>query len=972
MSNDNKLQLRKNQLNAICTTMCNDFKSGIHYHATGSGKSLIAINILIEFNKKYPNKNVLWICERKDVLNQQFSKDNILKNGFQNTIKKFNFLNFVNYKSDNWYDSLNSSKFWNKPYLCIVNRCFLTSKNKYTNIKNPIHLVIHDECHSIENKTTQKFYEWLIHINELKFKIQTRIIGFSATPERIKPLNKILTKYSIYDAFKDNIILPPRIVWLKSEKNPTNIHLLTIIKSEIDKLPYKKIIVWSGIIDECIKLSKQWLLYFEDYMICIDFNNINSKDIESSIKTYDDFYHCKEKCILFCAVKHREGSDIPNLDGCIFMDLVEKRSERLFIQSIGRVLRLDVLNKKKYGLVIDLKAKSTIEICNRVQHYLKLKNIFPWKYSIKSMSLDKIPYFINCLTMINAKKKVIRKIPNNIAYTKRLNYEIDLIIKKKLFSNIVRALDILKLTKKIPHVTRGSCGSSLVCYLLGISHVDPVKHNISFARFLNNYRSNLPDIDFDFPHFLRDEVFLKLFQKWGNKVARISNHTYYHDKSALREALRKNGIRKFISKYDIKNEIKKMDPKLKLNVLKTKKKLEGTFKGYSLHCGGIIYYPDGTPRKKRIFGSGKSIIQQVKLNKIDVEKNKNFKIDILSSRGLSQLFYCNSFNPIDFNAHIGDTKTIDLLCSGQNIGITLAESPLMRKALLLIQPKTIMDVAICLSIIRPAAKSAKKNFEMGKYLKNNLIFDDDAIFIISKLLNCSEEIADKIRRKGSKGKKECINVLKTDASNVNMITKIKIKNILTNLRRYGFCKAHAISYAQLVWQLAYQKANNTKTFWESTLKNVKSSYRKWVHLYEAKCQNAKVPDKDKNKSIYSIYKDKKTKNYQFNHLEQLRKFGYWNMNQNQFFSGCYCYKKEINNETIYYFKGLIASSRILSYGKNKRVILFIGVKKHKYIEVIINGKFYYDSKKVLIKGQGKLINKLYETIECSGENVNIY
>ena len=49
----------------------------------------------------------------------------------------------------------------------------------------------------------------------------------------------------------------------------------------------------------------------------------------------------------------------------------------------------------------------------------------------------------------------------------RLNYEIELIIKKNLFGNMVRALDILKLTNNIPHITRGSCGSSLVCYLSG-------------------------------------------------------------------------------------------------------------------------------------------------------------------------------------------------------------------------------------------------------------------------------------------------------------------------------------------------------------------------------------------------------------------------------------------------------------------------------------------------------------------------
>ena len=65
--------------------------------------------------------------------------------------------------------------------------------------------------------------------------------------------------------------------------------------------------------------------------------------------------------------------------------------------------------------------------------------------------------------------------------------------------------------------------------------------------------------------------------------------------------------------------------------------------------------------------------------------------------------------------------------------LLLSETPLMRKALLLVKPKSVMDLAICLSIIRPAAKNAKKEFEMGNYKNNNLIFDDDIIFIISKL-----------------------------------------------------------------------------------------------------------------------------------------------------------------------------------------------------------------------------------------------
>ena len=144
-------------------------------------------------------------------------------------------------------------------------------------------------------------------------------------------MDTIISKYSIYDGFKDKVILPPKIMWVKSQNPPTNNTLMELIKPEINKLPYKKIIVWCGMIDECIQLAEEWCDHFRDYSICIDFNNI-SKCKQSNFKDFDYFYNTLNNSILFCAVKHREGSDIPNIDCCIFMDLVENHGERTFIQ----------------------------------------------------------------------------------------------------------------------------------------------------------------------------------------------------------------------------------------------------------------------------------------------------------------------------------------------------------------------------------------------------------------------------------------------------------------------------------------------------------------------------------------------------------------------------------------------------------------------------------------------------------------
>ena len=96
---------------------------------------------------------------------------------------------------------------------------------------------------------------------------------------------------------------------------------------------------------------------------------------------------------------------------------------------------------------------------------------------------------------------------------------------------------------------------------IGYRNIDPVKYGIRFERFANQYRTNLPDVDIDFPHNLRDEVFLRLQLAWPNKVARISNHVMWHQKSATREAIRRVGHNKMIPKEALTSYIKNLPPR---------------------------------------------------------------------------------------------------------------------------------------------------------------------------------------------------------------------------------------------------------------------------------------------------------------------------------------------------------------------------------------------------------------------------
>ena len=77
------MELRNNQKEAVKVSISNDFSSGIHFHATGTGKSWTAMLILEAFHQHYPKKNILWICEKKDILTHQFSKEILKKEDFK-------------------------------------------------------------------------------------------------------------------------------------------------------------------------------------------------------------------------------------------------------------------------------------------------------------------------------------------------------------------------------------------------------------------------------------------------------------------------------------------------------------------------------------------------------------------------------------------------------------------------------------------------------------------------------------------------------------------------------------------------------------------------------------------------------------------------------------------------------------------------------------------------------------------------
>ncbi len=519
--------------------------------------------------------------------------------------------------------------------------------------------------------------------------------------------------------------------------------------------------------------------------------------------------------------------------------------------------------------------------------------------------------------------KFVRTLPEGVEYEKRLEEELELIAKLGFAKHFLRVVEILDLTKDIPHMTRGSAGSSLLCWLLGIADVDPIKENIPLSRFMNPKRDDLPDIDLDFPHFQQTTVMNRIFDKWKGQSARVSNYVMYKEKSALREAAKRFG-----AKGQLKRNFKleEVVPEFVEDAEKLAKKLLGKKRCISKHCGGILIFDRAVP-KSLINGTN-----QILLDKYEIEDLEHFKIDILANRGLSQLFEIDpTRNLLDYPDY--DEKTAELLATGNVLGVTQAESPAMRRLLRAIKPKSREDCVLATALIRPVATQGRRKASFFRdwskdTFDNTIVFEDDAIILISQLLGCSQYEADMWRRAFAKKNEEKIYEFMEKIGNHEH--KNEILAALRELSNFGLCRAHAINLGRLIWAIAYQKAHNPEKFWRATLKHCQGSYSHWVYHHEAKLAGA-IPV-----------------SYQGNEVNELLSQGHWH--SDKFIPVC----TELRRPGEVEFCGLVANYRVFKSGP-KQYITFvtIGTGNGKYLDVILDRAISFHEQPI-IWGVGKL------------------
>jgi DNA polymerase III alpha subunit len=627
--------------------------------------------------------------------------------------------------------------------------------------------------------------------------------------------------------------------------------------------------------------------------------------------------------------------------------------------------------------------------------------------------------------------KFIRQIPKQTeVYYYRLATELWL-IKKKTFTKVfLQVLEILSLLdpKQTPHVIRGSAGSCLVCYLLGITDSDPIHEDISLARFMHAARDDLPDIDMDFPHNQREAIYAKIFATWPQRVARISNHVAYGAKTALKQVMREHGVKGLIPKdFELTDYF--TDPEELEEIRTAAEELEGQFKHFSLHCGGIVIFDQQIPDKYYLQGitalgeDGTEVAAvQINLNKDQVDDYAFIKIDILSNRGLSQLWDISNMPILDYPQN--DHATLSALSAGRNIGLTYAESRAIGKTLQHIQPKSVHDIAMALAIIRPAASGNGQKMDFLRDITNirtgagqqidrdYIIYDDDAIQIINRLLNCGESKADVYRKAFAKRKfrliKEFRDSLDIRRADWPVAKRDAICDQLACLQDYSFCKSHALSYAKLVYALAYQKTHNPVRFWLAALNNCNSSYRQWVHFREAVaagCQltpgrgpwriSSQTPNLIEPISPYGPPLATQIDNV----IQEYFRWGFWS--GPEFLPGMYHHidiegpmvnvasKKALEPIMVYpcRFRGLIATHRVCKSDRNSRkysyqfkpapvvgedetkktgrwiTFVTLGIADGKYIDIVLYGAIRL-GKCHVIEGEGFWMNNKPENAIC--------
>jgi len=440
----------------------------------------------------------------------------------------------------------------------------------------------------------------------------------------------------------------------------------------------------------------------------------------------------------------------------------------------------------------------------------------------------------------------------------RLDFELSVIAKMGWPSYFLIVADFVNWAKNNKIVVgpgRGSAAGSLVCYLTGITNLDPLEYDLLFERFLNPDRISMPDIDMDFADIRRDEVIQYVEEKYGKDhvaqiitfgtmaaraairdVGRVLDYPYeYCDRVAkmipplakFKEALQTPELKDFYQK----------DPLAK-RLIDYAQRLEGVARHASTHACGVVITPrpltDYVPLQYAS-SSDKNIVSQYSLHPI--EDLGLLKIDFL---GLKNLTIIESAIKIIRNTRgleididripLNDPKVYQLFQDGETTGIFQFESSGMRRYLKELKPTEFEDLIAMVALYRPGPMewipdyiSGKLGRKKPKYLHPKLepilkktygvaIYQEQVMQMARDLAGFTMAEADVLRKAVGKKIPKLLAEQKEkfiDGCVKNSVSSQLAETIFSFIEPfagYGFNRSHAACYAMIAYQTAYLKA----------------------------------------------------------------------------------------------------------------------------------------------------------------------
>ena len=272
---------------------------------------------------------------------------------------------------------------------------------------------------------------------------------------------------------------------------------------------------------------------------------------------------------------------------------------------------------------------------------------------------------------------------------------------------------------------RGSAANSAVCYVLGITAIDPVSYDLVFERFVSAERREPPDIDVDFEHERREEVIQWIYDTYGrDRSALTATVIRYRARGAVREVGKALGLTEDVTaglasqvrSWSVEGVDERHARELNLDprdrrlglALELARLLIGTPRHLSQHPGGFVLTRDRLDELVPVEPAAMEKRQVIEWDKDDIDLLRFMKVDVLAlgmlscmRRGFDLLRAHKGIDLALATIPPGDGPTYEMIRHADTIGVFQIESRAQMAMLPRLKPKDLYDLVIEVAIVRP-------------------------------------------------------------------------------------------------------------------------------------------------------------------------------------------------------------------------------------------------------------------------------